>query len=38
MAQHHHITMATKLAIYFYDLRSPWQRGSNGNLDGSLRQ
>ena len=38
MADHKSFTVATDLKVFFCDPQSPWQRGSNENTNGLLRQ
>jgi IS30 family transposase len=38
MAQHVQLKIDSGVAVYFCDPHSPWQRGSNENTNGLLRQ
>lgn len=38
MGRHHEFSIAAEMPVYFCDPASPWQRGSNENTNGLLRQ
>ena len=38
MAEHKRFSLATDVSVYFCDPHQPWQRGSNENTNGLLRQ
>ena len=38
MADHKRFSLATDIDVYFCDPQSPWQRGSNEQINGLLRQ
>ena len=38
MSEHHRFTVESGVEVYFCDPQGPWQRGSNENTNGLLRQ
>jgi IS30 family transposase len=38
MGRHHEFSIAADMPVYFCDPAGPWQRGSNENINGLLRQ
>jgi len=38
LSDHKRFTLATDIKVFFCDLQNPWQRGSNENTNGLLRQ
>lgn len=38
LAEHKRFTLATDIKVFFCDPQNPWQRGSNENTNGHLRQ